>query len=108
MRKIDVKRMLIVLAATSILSVMSVALSAQELTPKKKSEKWGFVDSSGNEAISFIYDDARSFSEGLAAVKKDGKYGFIDKDGKEAVPCIYDYAESFIEGLAKVRKTGKY
>ena len=34
-------------------------------------------------AIPFIYDDAISFSEGLAAVKKEGKWGFVDRNGKE-------------------------
>ncbi len=54
------------------------------------------------EVIPCQYDNARSFSEGLAAVEKDGRWGFIDKEGNEVIPFIYDYALSFNEGLAPV------
>ena len=30
-----------------------------------------------------IYENVRSFNEGLCGIEKDGKYGFIDKTGKE-------------------------
>ena len=52
--------------------------------------KWGYIDKTGREVIPCKYDDASSFSEGLAKVKKSGKYGFIDKTGREVVPFIYD------------------
>jgi len=72
---------------------------------------YGFLDSRNNELlIPFAYDDANSFSEGLAAVKKSGKWGYIDKTGREAIPFIYDDADdanSFSEGLAAVKKGGK-
>ena len=55
-----------------------------------------------------IYDDARSFSEGLARVEQNGKYGFINIKGEVVVPCIYDRVGSFSEGFAKVRKDGKW
>ena len=54
------------------------------------------------------YDDAWSFSEGLAWVELNGKYGFIDKSGKVVIPIKYDYAWSFSEGLAWVKLNGKY
>jgi len=41
------------------------------------SGKHGFIDSTGKEVVSCIFDDARSFSEGLAAVQIDGKWGYI-------------------------------
>ena len=70
--------------------------------------KWGFIDKSGNEVVPCKYDDASSFSEGLAFVELDGKYGFIDKSGNEVVPCTYDQAYSFSEGLAHVKLDGKW
>ncbi len=70
--------------------------------------KYGFIDETGKEVIPCIYDDADSFSGGLANVKKDGKWGYIDKLGKEVIPCIYGWADSFSEGLASVKKDGKW
>ena len=58
--------------------------------------------------IPFIYDDALTFSEGLAPVKKDGKWGCVDKTGKEVVPPIYDGARGGEDGLAAVKKDGKW
>jgi hypothetical protein len=45
--------------------------------------KIGFCYYDNSLMVEGIYDDARSFSEGLALVKLNGKYVFIDKFGKE-------------------------
>ncbi|MCL2812670.1 MAG: WG repeat-containing protein, partial [Clostridia bacterium] len=37
----------------------------------------GFVDTAGKEVVPCIFEDARSFSEGLAAVLVDEKWGYI-------------------------------
>ena len=55
-----------------------------------------------------IYDEARCFIEGLAAVKKDGKWGFINVKGETVIPFIYDGAFSFINGLAQVYEIGRF
>lgn len=54
------------------------------------------------EIITPIYDNARSFSGGLAAVQKDGKWGYIDTDGKTIIDFKYDSASSFRENKAIV------
>ena len=54
------------------------------------------------EVIPLRYDDARDFSEGLAAVMIGEKWGFIDKTGKEVVPPKYDEVGDFHDGLAVV------
>lgn len=54
-------------------------------------------------AIPPRYDDARSFSEGLAAVSIGEKWGFIDTAGQEVVPLRYGEAGDFRDGLAPVR-----
>jgi hypothetical protein len=69
--------------------------------------KWGFIDTTGREVISLKYDDAYSFSEGLAQVKLGGKWGFVDKTGKEAIPLKYDDASTFFIGKAKVKLSGR-
>ena len=83
---------------------------------QKPSQKWGYLNNTGETIIPFIYDSAEDFSEGLAAVSKgeyeNSKHGFIDKTGKIVIPFDYDYAGNFSEGLATFRKgsqeTGKY
>jgi len=47
------------------------------------------------EVIPPQYDDAKDFSEGLAAVRVGEKIGFIDKTGKEVVPPRYDAPQWF-------------
>ncbi len=49
------------------------------------------------------FEQADSFSEGLARVKVKEKWGYIDKQGKLAVQPQLDEANSFSEGLALVR-----
>lgn len=73
-----------------------------------KDRKYGYLDLSGSEIIPFIYDEARSFYEGLAAVCKDGKWGFIDPNGAEVLPFEFDSVYSFEDGLAPVSKEEKW
>lgn len=58
-------------------------------------EKWGFVDSNGNFVIEPQYEDARSFSNGLAAVKKDGKWGFINTANEMVIEPQFKNAKDF-------------
>ncbi len=63
---------------------------SEGLAAVKFDGKWGFVDMNGKEVIPCEYEDAYSFSEGLALVYRDGYgYGFIDKTGKEVTPFKY-------------------
>ena len=41
--------------------------------------KWGFIDKSKKSVVPPKYDEARHFSEGLAAVSLNGKWGFISR-----------------------------
>lgn len=83
--------------------------------------KWGYIDKSGKVIINPIYDDAKEFKDGLAAVakidekKKEKQWGFIDKSG--AVKINFQFVEdkgkfwckpdNFKEGLAFVSSDGK-
>ena len=69
--------------------------------------KWGFIDKSGKYVIEPIFEDARKFSEGMAAIKLNGKWGFIKKDGAVAINPAYDAADFFDGGLAAVSIGGK-
>ena len=75
--------------------------------------KWGFIDTQGKVAIPFFYDEAESFSEGLAVVGiKDAdnsttKYGYINKKGETVISLKYRYASDFVEGSAFVEMNDK-
>lgn len=65
--------------------------------------KYGYVDRKGNVAIEPIFDNAKSFSEGLAWAEKDGKSGYIDCTGIFVIELDAKDGESFIDGFARVR-----
>ena len=67
-----------------------------------------YIDTEGNEIFQCQYEDAKGFSEGLAAVKKDGKYGFVNVQGDIVIPFDYSEANCFGDGLANVCKDGRY
>ena len=48
-------------------------------------KKYGYMDASGVEVIPPTFNNAFSFTEGLAVAKKSAKYGYISKDGKWVV-----------------------
>jgi hypothetical protein len=85
-----------------------VANFSEGLALVRSTGKWGFIDKTGKEVISFVYDGAGNFSEGLAMVRSTGKWGFIDKTGKEVISFVYDGAGNFSEGLARVSSNGKW
>jgi hypothetical protein len=77
---------------------------------------WGFIDKTGRFINPKRYEQAESFSDGLAAVAegqwKEAKYGFINKSGEVAIPLRFDprpgqmegmmFLSRFTEGLAPV------
>ncbi len=68
-------------------------------------EKWGFIDGNGNWILEPAYDDAFSFSCGLAPVKTGDKWGYIDAKGKNAIGADFDEALSFSQkGIAAVKQ----
>lgn len=74
-----------------------------------KAGKAGYIDvESGLQTVAVVYEAARAYSEGLAAVRQNNKWGFIDKSGKNIVPAIYDDVTAFSEGLAGVRVNNKW
>jgi hypothetical protein len=69
--------------------------------------KWGFADGKGNIVIEPVYIEARSFSNGLAAVKDgNGLWGFINDEGRIAIPAQYEDVGYFTDNGACFVKTG--
>ena len=60
----------------------------------------GFINKAGVLVFPMIYQDAKNFSENLAAVKKGGKWGFINRTGTVIIPLKYVDAYTFAQGLA--------
>jgi hypothetical protein len=75
------------------------------VTDNSKGEKGksGFINKAGELIVKTQFDDAHSFSEGLAAVSLNGRWGFIDKQGTFVVQPKYQSVGDFSEGLAAVK-----
>tara|TARA_R100001132_G_C3275839_1_gene100053 strand:- start:18466 stop:19830 length:1365 start_codon:yes stop_codon:yes gene_type:complete len=75
-------------------------------------EKWGFIDTSGNLVIdyqfdqidSFFFSERGAFVEGRAGVCIDKKWGFIDKTGHWILKPEFREIQPFVGGVARVKK----
>ncbi|GAB4240675.1 MAG: hypothetical protein Tsb0034_17250 [Ekhidna sp.] len=74
----------------------------------EKDNRWGFSDGQGRLRISNRYEEAKPFSDGLAAIMLRGRWGFIDKDERIAIQPYYDEVGHFKDGLCTVSKSGAY
>ena len=63
---------------------------SQQRVVTKKGGKFGYLDSNLKEKTGFVYDNATSFYEDIAAVEKDGKWALISRKGEELTGYIYD------------------
>ena len=62
--------------------------------------KYGFIDTEGNEITPLIYDECHEFfHEGVCVVSQNDKDGLIDLSGNLVVPCIYHKLHTCSEGL---------
>jgi len=70
---------------------------------------FAFIDKSGSVRIRLEpTQEAKSFSEGLAAVSLNGHWGYVDQDGRWVVPPQFGEAGEFSEGLAPVMNGGYF
>ncbi len=57
---------------------------SEGLAAASLNDKWGFLDSKGQVAIPFVFDDVLDvFEDGLALVEVDEDFGYIDKNGTQ-------------------------
>ena len=59
--------------------------------------KWGYMDSEGTVLIEPAYTNAKSFSNGLAAVSNGSLWGFIDVNGNLVIDYQFQDADYFTE-----------
>lgn len=85
----------------------------------KEDAKYGYVSRSLRLEIALLYENAKDFSDGMAAVKKDGKWGYINEGGVTVIPFEFDSvaaadamgadtAFSFENGFVSASKGGKF
>jgi len=80
----------------------AIAREEKHPTVNWKIRRWGYIDKTGKVVIPYTFDNARTFSEGLAAVHDGFHWGFIDKSGKVVIPLRYQYVHGFHHSLAAV------
>lgn len=61
----------------------------------KIGDKWGFVDSNGETVIKPKYEEARSFSNGMAGVRENGVWNFINTKDKTVIDAGFDNVIDF-------------
>ncbi|MEM6723578.1 MAG: WG repeat-containing protein, partial [Bacteroidota bacterium] len=64
------------------------------------SQKFGFIDKSGNKVIPATWDQVGAFQDGYVIVLQGDKYGAIDKTGAIKIPVEYDDFTFFHQGFA--------
>lgn len=64
-------------------------------TAVKKDGKWFYINNNGEKKSDKTYDDARPFSNGLAAVIINGKWGFIDENENIVIEPAFFGAKDF-------------
>ncbi|MCL2814441.1 MAG: WG repeat-containing protein [Oscillospiraceae bacterium] len=74
----------------------------------KTVQKYGYINKTGDEIISPIYDDPIRFEYGLAQVNKGGKQGVINPKGDIVTELIYEDIAIVNERLIFARKNGKW
>lgn len=58
---------------------------------KKQGDKWGFVNSNGNNVIDYKYEQVTEINKyGFAGIKQDEKWGVINNEGKIIVEPKYE------------------
>ncbi|MCX7652590.1 MAG: WG repeat-containing protein [Bacteroidia bacterium] len=77
---------------------------SEDLIVVKENDRYGYINTKGEQIIPCQYEDALPFSEGLAPVAIGKKWGYIDKSGKEVIRPEYEKADMFVNGFARVQK----
>lgn len=91
----------------SLVLLPMMYVNGQTVQPCKNAKgKWGYLNEDGSLAINFIYDQAYSFSAGIAKVKKGNKWGYIDPSGKEVIKIQYTDMGTWDNGRCKIAVGG--
>ena len=78
------------------------------LRVKDENNKWGFINSSGEEVISCKFDEVGDFNGGFARCRVGEKWGYINNQGQFAIQPRFDDAFDFKNGFACVKQGNTY
>lgn len=85
------------------------ALNSGQPIAYRKGQKWGFAYTNGAIMTEAMYEDARSYVNGYAAVKQNGLWGIIDKNNLMVVePQFQDMIDVLDSGYVYVRNQEGY
>lgn len=65
--------------------------------------QYAYIDKTGALGIPRLFQEAKPFVDGRAAVKEAGRWGYINKKGSFVIPPKFLEAGTFYEGLAPVK-----
>lgn len=74
----------------------------------KNNNKWVYIDKEFNLISGKKYDEASSFSNGIAIVKQDGEYKIIDKEENIKHESKYKILSFNSDGISFINKDGKW
>jgi hypothetical protein len=74
----------------------------------QKAGKWGFIDLTNKFVIQPIYDEAHSFSDGLAQVRLATGFGLINPAGQIIIPTQFSAISLLEKQLVLVEKEGVF
>jgi len=72
--------------------------------PNSIPEVWSYINSKGDRATDHEFEEAQSFTDGLAISKKNDKYGLIDINFNTAIDYKYDGLKRVGTGLYAAKK----
>jgi hypothetical protein len=82
---------------------------SEHLAPIRLGQLWGYIEPAGTQVVEPRFKEARSLSDGRAAVcELSKKWGFLDASGTQVVAPTYDQVHSFSEGYAAVCSSSKW
>lgn len=84
------------------------AFNSDQPAAVRTGNKWGFINTKGETVVEPYYTNAKSFSNGFAAVQQLEKWGYIDLEGKKiCIECENDDAGDFSDGGSAFVKKDK-
>ncbi len=69
-----------------------------DLVAVKQNNKWGFINAHSELIITFQFDEANRFHNGLSRVSNNKKFGFINIKGEIIIPIKFDKAHYYFTG----------
>ncbi len=82
---------------------------SDDLALVRKEQQIEFLGLDGKTAIKLeLYDDARPFSDGMAAVKQKDLWGFINTSGRLTIKPKFEQVQDFHHDLAPAKQSGKW